>query len=125
MVGFGVFDGFVDQVYGLFGAEVGGLDEWDEFSFGKVAESFGRFWAGGSVGEGAEEIKSFSWVGRIGLDDSREGGFLGFEVGVVGVEVVDFEVVIETFEPVFDVADGVEPVGGVGEDFSCLCPFVD
>ena len=52
------------------------------------------------------------------MDDSREGGFLALKVGIVGVEVVDFEVVAEVFEAVFDVADSVEPVGGVGEDLS-------
>ena len=52
-----------------------------------------------------------------------KSGFLGFEVGVVGIEVVYDEVVVEPFEAVFNIANGVEPTDGVGEDFSCL--FVD
>lgn len=52
-----------------------------------------------------------------------KSGFLGFEVGVVGVEVDYDEVVAEPFEAILDIADGVEPTDGVGEDFSC--PFVD
>ena len=54
-----------------------------------------------------------------------KSGFLGFEVGVVGIEVDYDEVVAEPFEAVFDIADGVEPTNGIGEDFSRLCLFVD
>lgn len=52
-----------------------------------------------------------------------KSGFLGFEVGVVGIEVAYNEVVAESFETIFDIANGVEPANGVGENFSCL--FVD
>ena len=54
-----------------------------------------------------------------------KSGFLGFEVGVVGIEVDHDEVVAESFEAVFDIANGVEPADGVGENFGCLCSFVD
>ena len=54
-----------------------------------------------------------------------KSGFLGFEVGVVGVEVDHDEVVVEPFEAVFNIADGVEPTDGVGENFGRLCFFVD
>lgn len=54
-----------------------------------------------------------------------KSGFLGFEVGIVGVEVDRYEVVAEPFEAVFNIADGVEPANGVGENFGCLCLFVD
>lgn len=52
-----------------------------------------------------------------------KSGFLGFEVDVVGIEVDYDEVVAEPFETIFDIADGVEPADGVGENSSCL--FVD
>ena len=54
-----------------------------------------------------------------------KSGFLGFEVGVVGVEITYDEVVAESFKVVFDIADGVEPANGVGENFGRLCFFVD
>lgn len=46
-----------------------------------------------------------------------KSGFLGFEVGVVGVEIAYNEVAVEPFEAVFNIANGVEPTDGVGEDF--------
>ena len=52
-----------------------------------------------------------------------KSGFLSFEVGVVGVEITYDEVVAEPFEAVFNIADGVEPANGVGENFGCI--FVD
>ena len=52
-----------------------------------------------------------------------KSGFLSFEVGVVGVEVDHDEVVAEPFETVFNIANGVEPTDGVGENFGYL--FVD
>ena len=54
-----------------------------------------------------------------------KSGFLGFEVGVVGIEVDYDEVVVEPFEAVFNIADGVEPANGVGENIGRLCFFVD
>lgn len=125
LIGFGVFDGFVDWVRGCFGVYSGGFDIRYKFGFGEFAECFGGFWAGGCVGKIKKEIESACRVAAFVLDDFMKSGFLSSEVGIIGVEVDHDEVVAESFEAILDIANGVEPSDGVGENFSCLCFFVD
>ena len=123
LVGFGVGDGLIDEFDGVFDFEVGGFDEWDEFSLGEPAEFFDGFWAGGDTGESREEVDGGFGVVIFVFKIFEEGGFVFFKVGVVGVPGVDFEVFGEIFEAVFNIANGVEPTDGVGENFGRL--FVD
>lgn len=120
LVVFCVLDGFVDEFGDFLGVEVGGLDIGNKFGFGKVAKGFSGLWAGGNVGESTEEVEGSFWVAVFVFDNFEKGGFLVFEVSIVGVEIAYDEVVIEVLESIFDIANGVEPTDRVGEDLSFI-----